>query len=265
MSLAFFSKKFYQKGFTRWITCWKSNSFLNAVLPILIWGTIQQFDLFASVISLRPSAAKNQELHIPRNLSLAEFTHLYSSSSAKEVIKSVQAKSINHDVVRTLVSFDILLKWMQSQWQLISPKLLLQMVITFELWILRSNFYSLMGFCLWDALPIIIQMECQWWTLGSVTFMKVAKIIIYFEAPWQCIFKITVHTHANTPHHIYLYRYIVYKSVLEHLVFYFCLSMATPVAYRSPQAWSSCHGSVVNKSSWEPWGGRFDPWPHSEG
>jgi len=35
--------------------------------------------------------------------------HLSSSSSAKEVITSVLAKSINYDVVRSLISFAVLL------------------------------------------------------------------------------------------------------------------------------------------------------------
>lgn len=148
-----------------------------------------------------PSAKKNRVPCFLRNLSLVELMHLYSSSHAKGVITSVQAKSINHDVVRTLVSFDVLLKWMQSQWQLISPKLFLQMVITFEL---RSNLYSLMGFCLWNALPLIIQMECQCWTFCSVTFRKRNKNDCIFYSAFQVHFQNTC-THRNT-HRICLSR-----------------------------------------------------------
>ena len=35
--------------------------------------------------------------------------------------------------------------------------------------------------------------------------------------------------------------------------------------YKMWKRQSSCHGSVVNESDWEPWGCRFDPWPFSVG
>ena len=47
---------------------------------------------------------------------------------------------------------------------------------------------------------------------------------------------------------------------------YFLLSSALSVSH---MFWYVClqsrHGAVVNKSGWEPWGCRFNPWPHSMG